>query len=340
MGGEQDTPEFYAAPDTALFELHSEDHDFGLAKQISAFDYLGSDTKRRRWISEYMAPEQAVGKTREIGPAADVYALGAVLYELLTGRPPFLADTPLETLQQVAQAEPVMPSSPSAGDGRDLETICLKCLQKEPYKRYDSALALAEDLRRFLVGEPIRAGRVRRPGKRLVLEPASRWAAAFRTVAMLLVVIAVGASLWSTGPGRGPRATRQAEGDAARKLYDSRVSEAHPRSLSRRPGQRYRSLALLDLAIQQAPRAEVAATHFKELRDAALAALVVPDLDPVLTSARGSTALTCFDDDLATYAQCDASGNCTVRRVETDEELCPPIMSRAIYPGSATTAAF
>lgn len=130
--------------------------DFGLAKLL---DRETGHTQSGSILGtpSYMAPEQAAGKTREIGPAADLYSLGAILYELLTGRPPFRAATPMATLQQVLNHTPVPPRQLVPELSRDLETICLKCLEKEPRKRYADAAALAADLRRFQLGLPVLA---------------------------------------------------------------------------------------------------------------------------------------------------------------------------------------
>src|SRR5207253_4473417 len=122
--------------------------DFGLAKRLESDN---SQTKSGTLMGtpNYMAPEQARGEVREVGPLADIYALGVILYEMLTGRTPFLGASILDTLQQVRSHEPVPPSRLQPSVPRDLETICLKCLQKEPAKRYSSAAMLADDLRRF-----------------------------------------------------------------------------------------------------------------------------------------------------------------------------------------------
>ena len=130
--------------------------DFGLARRLDG-GAGATLTGTALGTPSYMAPEQARGETRAIGPAVDVYALGAILYETLTGRPPFRAETPSETVHQVIYQDPVPPSRLNARVPRDVETICLKCLEKEPARRYATAAALADDLRRARDGEPIRA---------------------------------------------------------------------------------------------------------------------------------------------------------------------------------------
>src|SRR5262249_4850540 len=130
--------------------------DFGLAKRLEGT--VGpTQTGAVIGTPSYMAPEQAGGRSKEVGPATDVYALGAVLYECLTGRPPFRAPTAAETPLQVLHDEPVPRRQLQSGTPRDLETVCLKCLEKQPARRYSSAEALAEDLGRFRAREPIRA---------------------------------------------------------------------------------------------------------------------------------------------------------------------------------------
>ena len=143
--------------------------DFGLARRLEGDEGL-TLSGAPMGTPSYMAPEQARGDKRAIGPATDVYALGAILYELLTGRPPFKAESGAATLQQVVAEEPVPPARLNPRVPRDLETICLKCLHKEPRRRYASAEALADDLRRFERGEPIKARPVR------PVERGVRWA--------------------------------------------------------------------------------------------------------------------------------------------------------------------
>jgi WD40 repeat protein len=155
--------------------------DFGLARKLD--EAVQTRSGAVVGTPSYMAPEQAAGRSRGIGPAVDIYALGATLYELLTGRPPFKAATTLETLQQVVNDEPIPPHLWQPRTPRDLETICLKCLSKTPAQRYASAADLAEDLRRFQAGEPIQARPVG------AWERAWRWARRRPTVASLLAAL-------------------------------------------------------------------------------------------------------------------------------------------------------
>jgi serine/threonine protein kinase len=144
-------------PSNILLDAEDEPHvtDFGLAKKLGDPGQTGSGAILG--TPSYMSPEQAAGRVRELGPACDVYGLGAVLYELLTGRPPFRSETPLDTLKHVLDREPVPPRLLNPKVDRDLETICLKCLEKDPRHRYASAEAMADDLDRYLNGESISA---------------------------------------------------------------------------------------------------------------------------------------------------------------------------------------
>jgi tRNA A-37 threonylcarbamoyl transferase component Bud32 len=193
--------------------------DFGLAKRLD--DSGQTPSGAVMGTPSYMAPEQSGGKSRATGPAADVYALGAILYELLTGRPPFKAATPLDTVLQVVRDEPVPPARLQSKTPRDLETICLKCLHKDPRRRYPSALDLAEDLRRFQAGEPVRArpvGRAERAAKWVRRHPA---AAALVAVCVLAAAALLAGGVWFTARLRGERdraeqARREAEAQLLR----------------------------------------------------------------------------------------------------------------------------
>jgi serine/threonine protein kinase len=170
--------------------------DFGLAKRLDVPGQTMSGVVMG--TPNYMAPEQASGRTGDIGPVADVWALGAILYECLTGRPPFQGDTVLDTLEQVRNQEPAPPGRLRPGLPRDLETICMKCLEKEPTRRYPTAEDLAVDLHRFQAGEPIRARPISLP------ERAVKWVRRRPTVKAFLWMAGLAALLaalaWALRP--------------------------------------------------------------------------------------------------------------------------------------------
>ena len=199
--------------------------DFGLARRLEGGGRL-TLSGAPMGTPSYMAPEQARGDKEAIGPTADVYALGAILYELLTGRPPFRAATAAETLQQVISQEPAPPSRVNDNVPRDLETICLKCLHKESGRRYPSARDLSEDIRRFLEGKPIRARPVG------AVERAMKWArrrpAAVLLIAALPVMAgaAVGTGLWMHQQEADRRAAKEQRQGQAREALETALRRA------------------------------------------------------------------------------------------------------------------
>ena len=196
--------------------------DFGLAKRVDSGNDLTA-TGQVLGTPSYMPPEQAAGQIKAVGPAADVYALGALLYATLTGRPPFQAATSLETLQQVIEREPVPLRQLNAAVPRDLETIVLKCLEKSVPRRYATAQALAEDLRRYLEGRPILARPVGR------WERALRWCRRQPVVAGLIAAVAVtlvaGTIVSSTFAFKAYRETDRAEQQKTRALAGEKKAE-------------------------------------------------------------------------------------------------------------------
>jgi serine/threonine-protein kinase len=199
--------------------------DFGLARRLEGGAGL-TQSGVAMGTPSYMAPEQACGQTRAFGPALDVYGLGAILYELLTGRPPFRAETPAATLQEVITRDPVPPTRLNSTVPRELETICLKCLQKSPSRRYASAQDLADDLHRFQDGKPVLARPVG------LFERAVKWvrrrpAAALLVGALLvLLVVAAGTAVWVHQQEKDRQAAKAQSKGQARAALETALGRA------------------------------------------------------------------------------------------------------------------
>ncbi|MCU0720106.1 MAG: serine/threonine protein kinase, partial [Pirellula sp.] len=280
--------------------------DFGLAKKLGSDSNL-TGTGQILGTPSYMAPEQASGQIDEVGPLADVYALGAILYCLLTGRPPFQAANPMDTLLQVLDKDPIPPRQLNAAIPVDLETICLKCLSKEPHRRYSNANELLQELGRFLRGEPIQARPVGR------VEQAWRWckrnpalAGSMATAAVLLIVGTTVSSVFamfaldrSAAALRSESAAREeaikaneatASAEAARvdteaALASSLYQQARTIQALAEPGFRWRSLDALKRASPLVKNVKVNQPHvdrpdlpsIEHLRSAAISALLSRD---------------------------------------------------------------
>ncbi|MBI1831524.1 MAG: protein kinase [Planctomycetes bacterium] len=199
--------------------------DFGLARTLHADSSL-TPTGLILGTPSYMAPEQASGKSKSVGPGADIYALGAILYEMLTGRPPFLGETPLDVISQVVDVDPVPPGRLQPKTPADLETICLKCLQKDPAHRYASAQALADDLQCFLDDKPITARPV--GAAEQVVKWARRRPAVASLIAVIVLVTGIGFGLvtwqWREAVWQSTRA--EGETGRAKRAYKMLAEEA------------------------------------------------------------------------------------------------------------------
>ncbi len=252
--------------------------DFGLAKELGVGDGLTA-TGALLGTPGYMAPEQAEGNAKQASPLCDVYSLGAVLYECLTGRPPFEGANLLEVLARARTCEPAPPRRLRPGLPRDLVTVCLKALAREPARRYATAQGLADDLRRFLDDRPVAA------------RPVTRWERGWRrcrrnpgvatlgaVAAALLLTLLIGGGVTSlvvrerdravAAQGRGERAEREVQ-------VRSRLARAAAYRRSGQPGQRFRCLDELREALRLGPTPE----ERREIRDEAVAALVLPDFE-------------------------------------------------------------
>jgi WD40 repeat protein len=256
-----------------------------------------------------MSPEQASGLNDAVGPTTDVYSLGALLFHLLTGRPPFVSNSLPELMRQVAKEEPLSPQLLNSSVPRDLATVCLKCLAKRPADRYGSAQEFADDLRRFLRSEPV----VARPASHA--ERLWRWCrrepalAAALGFALFVLTIGVAASTW-----QWRRAEREAH-TAKEELWRAQLMEARSYRLNGGPGQRIRTLEVLAQASAYRPSVD--------LRNEAIAALVLPDLGSNVWWHAGDDPgwVKCFSSDLDFFVPADYAGKVSVCRASNQQSI-------------------
>jgi WD40 repeat protein len=320
-------------PSNILIDPQGEPHvaDFGLAKML-ARETASTFTDSVLGSPNYMAPEQAAGGRSELTTATDVYGLGAILYEALAGMPPFQAPTPVETIRKVLDEEVVPPRKLRHGIDPDLETICLKCLQKNAAARYQTAEELGDDLERWQKGLPILARHVGPLGA------AWRWSRRRPLVAMLgaalvftLVAIAVGASVAAMH-------IRRAERQAVAHWRDALINQASVLSLSGRKGTRDECLNLIRKAATLGGPPEFR----QRARDQMLAALALTDMafSPQAPLPPGQAPLALLDPPLERLATITEGTNLIIRRLGDGAELLhvptgrsPVVQVEAFSPG-------
>ncbi len=296
-------------PGNILLDVEGQPHvtDFGLAKRV------GSDSNLTLsgavlGTPSYMAPEQALGKTGQLTTAADIHSLGAILYHLLTGTAPFDSGSPFETLRRLVEQEPTRPSLLQKTIDRDLETICLKCLEKSPSRRYGSAEALADDLDRWLAHEPIQARRS--SAVWWVAKWVQRKPALAAAVALLHLVAGGGLAAVLVQWHRA----QDAEIEALDQLRESYLAQAQARRFSGRPGRRFASLDVLAKAAALRPSLA--------LRNEAIACMPLVDLR---LERRWKFGLNqqkfTFDEAAERYSLAEGRGEVSVRRFEDDRVL-------------------
>ncbi len=297
--------------------------DFGLARLLEAdADQTSSGVVLGTPV--YMAPEQAEGRGDRVAAPTDVYALGVILYEVLTGILPSRGGSLLQTLEQVRSGWPVPVRRLRPDVPRDLETVCLKCLHKEPARRYATAADLAADLRRFLAGQPVRA----RPVGSAELawfwarrNPAlASLAAAVLGLLLLTAAVSVGAAVRLAASAEVARA---AERDATEKLFRSSVAQARALRLGGYVGQRYDSLRALRQASVSARAIGLGPDELLEARNEAIAALALSDfrVDREWEGHPDGSNGIGFDSRFERYARSSRDGTISVRRVADDAEL-------------------
>jgi serine/threonine protein kinase/WD40 repeat protein len=303
-------------PSNILIDGDDEPHvtDFGLAKRLQGDSDL-TLTGQVLGTPAYAAPEQAAGKRQETGPASDVYSLGAILYFLVCGRAPFVGETLEDTLQQVLKVEPVAPRVLNSRLPRDLETICLKCLAKDPRERYDSAALLADDLDRWLSGRPVSA----RPAG--FAEKSLRWcrrnpkvATLSSLVVLLLLVVTVGSSLTAYRFQRANRQIKDAKDEATEKLWGSYLAEAKALSRTGLSGQRFASLEILAKAARIHPTIEV--------RNELISCLTLSDVrmkKQAKFHRTSSESQICYDAKIERYAVNEGGEGCVTVYNESDD---------------------